>query len=173
MKHDFNYWQEHGFYDSFEKYIGQETAEVPFDGELRDAWIKEMIEEQKSKKRARAGELKREASATAQPAKSCRELLQSMPLGFNPGAAGELRAVFQFEIHGDENFISYLEIALGRCTYHDGPANKPNLIIKSPADVWLKISRGELSGQKAFMEGRYKVEGDMNLLLKLSSLFSA
>ena len=173
MKHDFNYWQEHGFYDSFEKYIGQETAEVPFDGELRDAWIKEMIEEQKSKKRAQSGELRRGPGATGQPTKSCRELLQSMPLGFNPGAAGDLRAVFQFEIHGGENFISYLEIADGGCTYHDGPANKPNLIIKSPADVWLKISRGELNGQKAFMEGRYKVEGDMNLLLKLSSLFSA
>jgi len=84
-----------------------------------------------------------------------------------------LRAVFQFEIHGDENFISYLEITDGRCTYHEGPADKPNLVIKTPAEVWLKISRGELSGQKAFMEGRYKVEGDMNLLLKLSSLFSA
>jgi multimeric flavodoxin WrbA len=173
MKHDYKYWQEHGFYESFEKYVGQETAEVPFDGELREAWIKEMIEEQKSKKRARSGELRKGPGATDQPVNNCRELLQSMPLGFNPGAAGDLRAVFQFEIHGDENFISYLEIADGHCTYHDGPANKPNLIIKSPADVWLKISRGELSGQKAFMEGRYKIEGDMNLLLKLSSLFSA
>ncbi|MGA2955463.1 MAG: NAD(P)H-dependent oxidoreductase [Thermodesulfobacteriota bacterium] len=173
MKHDYKYWQEHGFYDSFEKYVGQETTEVPFDRELREAWIKEMIEEQKSKKKAQSGELRRGPSATGQPAKSCRELLQSMPLGFNPETAGDLRAVFQFEIHGDENFISYLEITDGRCTYHEGPADKPNLVIKTPAEVWLKISRGELSGQKAFMEGRYKVEGDMNLLLKLSSLFSA
>jgi putative sterol carrier protein len=96
-----------------------------------------------------------------------------MPLGFNPGAAGDLKVDIQFEVNGDENFMSYLKIANGRCTYHEGPADKPNLVIKTPAEVWLKISRGELSGQKAFMEGRYKVEGDMNLLLKLSSLFSA
>ena len=94
MKHDYKHWQEHGFYDSFEKYIGQETAEVPFDGELRDAWIKEMIEEQKSKKKAQSGELRREPSATAQPAKSCRELLQSMPLGFNPGGGRRLDGSF-------------------------------------------------------------------------------
>ena len=60
----------------------------------------------------------------------------------------------------------------GPATFHEGPANKPNLTIKTPADVWLKISRGELNGQQAFMNGRYKVEGDMNLLLRMKHLFS-
>ena len=96
-----------------------------------------------------------------------------MPLGFNPDAAAGLTAVLQFEVNGNENFISHLKIANGSCTYHDGPADKPNLVIKSPADVWLKISRGELDGQKAFMEGQYKVEGDIGLLLKLKNLFPA
>ncbi len=40
MKHDYKHWQEHGFYDNFEKYIQQTTAEVPFDSSNRDAWIK-------------------------------------------------------------------------------------------------------------------------------------
>jgi putative sterol carrier protein len=173
MKHDYKHWEEHGFYDSFEKYIQQETAEVPFNGELRDAWIKEMIEEHKAKRKAQPVEVKKEPKGAVQGAKNCRELLQAMPLAFNPEAAGDLTADFQFEIKGEENFISYLKIANGRCTYHDGPAPKPNLIIKSPADIWLKISRGELNGQKAFMEGRYRVEGDMSLLLKMKSLFSA
>jgi len=172
MKHDYKHWQEHGFYDSFENYIQQETAEVPFDGELRNAWIKEMIEEHKAKRRAQPVEVKKEPRGAVQAAKSCRELLETMPLAFNPEAAGDLTAYFQFEIKGDENFVSYLRIANGRCTYHDGPADKPNLIIKSPADIWLKISRGELNGQKAFMEGQYRVEGDMALLLKMKSLFS-
>lgn len=173
MKHDYKHWQEYGFYDSFEKYIQQETAEVPFNGELRDAWIKEMIEEHKTKRRAQPVEVKKEPGGAARGAKSCRELLQAMPLAFNTETAGSLTADLQFEIKGDENFVSYLQIANGRCTYHDGPADKPNLIIKSPADIWLKISRGELNGQKAFMEGRYRVEGDMTLLLKMKSLFSA
>ena len=172
MKHDYKHWQEHGFYDNFEKYIGQKTAEVPFDGELRDAWIKEMIEEHKAKRRAQAVEVKQEKRGPVQGAQNCRELLQTMPLGFNPEAAGDLTAVYQFEVSGEENFVSYLKIANGRCTCHDGPADNPNLIIKTPADVWLKISRGELNGQKAFMEGRYKVSGDINLLLKLNRLFS-
>ena len=95
-----------------------------------------------------------------------------MPLAFNPAAAEGLSAVYQFEVQGDETFVAHLRIAGGACTFHEGPTDKSNLIIKTPADVWLKISRGELNGQQAFMDGRYKVEGDMNLLLKMNRLFS-
>jgi putative sterol carrier protein len=45
-------------------------------------------------------------------------------------------------------------------------------VIKTPADVWLAISRGELDGQQAFMAGKYKVEGELALLLKLRALFN-
>jgi putative sterol carrier protein len=96
-----------------------------------------------------------------------------MPLAFKAEAAGDLKAVIEFEITGEENFLSHLRIADGRCTHHEGPAEKPDLVIKAPAEIWVKISSGELSGQKAFMEGRYKAEGDLNLLLKFSRLFSA
>ena len=175
MKHDYKHWQEHGFYEGIEKYIQQSTAEVPFDNRFREAWIKEMIEEQKSRKRGESAvdKDKKEQSAVVREISSCRELIRGMALGFNPDAAAGLTAVLQFEMNGNENFISHLEIANGSCTHHDGPAAKPNLVIKSPADVWLKISRGELDGQKAFMEGQYKVEGDIGLLLKLKSLFPA
>ena len=60
----------------------------------------------------------------------------------------------------------------GTCRHHEGPAAKPDLVIKTPADVWLKISQGEMDGQKAFMAGQYKVTGDFWLLLKLKTFFS-
>jgi len=82
-----------------------------------------------------------------------------------------LDAIYQFEVFGEENLVAHLRISKGVCTHHEGPAAMPNLIIKTPADVWLKISRGELSGQQAFLEGRYKAEGDMSLLLKMNHLF--
>ncbi len=173
MKHDYKHWQEHGFYESFEKYIQQERTQVPFDAKMREAWIKEMIEAQKAKKRGESAAGKKVRGTAGPLPESCQELIQSMPLAFHPEAAGDLKANLQFEVKGEENFIAHLEINGGRCAYHDGPADKPDLIIRTPADVWLKISRGELSGQKAFMEGRYKVEGDMNLLMKLNRFFSA
>jgi putative sterol carrier protein len=39
--------------------------------------------------------------------------------------------------------------------------------------VWLGISKGEINGQAAFMSGKYRVEGDLRLLMKLGSLFGA
>ena len=173
MQHDYKHWQERGFYEGFEAYIQQAIAQVPYDSQMRDAWIKEMIEEQKARKKGQALEAKKQtAGAGPQQANSCKELLRMMPLGFNPAAAGNLQAIYQFEVTGDENFTAHLTIADSKCFYHDGPAEKPHLVIKTPAEIWLKISRGELNGQKAFMEGKYKVEGDMTLLLKLKSLFS-
>ena len=35
----------------------------------------------------------------------------------------------------------------------------------------MKMSRGEINKPKAFMDGLYKVEGDMNLLIKMAELF--
>ncbi len=85
---------------------------------------------------------------------------------------GGLKAIYQLEVDGGENFVAHLKIADGICDYHEGPVANPDLVIKTPADVWLKISRGEMDGQKAFMAGQYKVEGDLSLLLKLKTLFS-
>jgi multimeric flavodoxin WrbA/putative sterol carrier protein len=164
MKHDFQYWREHGFYEGFGAYIQQAPTEIHYDPGIREAWIKEMIEQQKEKRKASA--------PGALAAKNCRELLERMPLAFNAAAAEGLKVTYQFEIHGEEEFTGHLRIAGGSCIYQEGPADKPNLIIKTPADVWLKISRGELSGQQAFMDGRYKAEGDLNFLLKMNHLFS-
>ena len=173
MKHDFQYWQEHGFYEGFGAYIQQPLNEIIHDPGIREAWIKEMMEQQKNKKKAQAGAEKKKAGAPgAFAAQSCRELLAMMPSALQAEAAEGLTAVYQFEVQGDETFVAHLRIARGACTFHKGPSEKPNLTIKTPADVWLKIAKGELNGQQAFMDGRYKVEGDMNLLLKMNRLFS-
>jgi putative sterol carrier protein len=96
-----------------------------------------------------------------------------MPKGFDRNAAEKgFSAVYQFEISGPEEFVAHVNIADGTCTYVDGPAEKPNVVVKSPADVWLGVSKGELDGQQAFMSGRYQVEGDLMLLMRLKSLFS-
>jgi len=96
-----------------------------------------------------------------------------MPLTFQPDAAEGLAATIQFDVSGPEPGIYHLSIANGTCLFYEGPADSPTLTIKTPSDVWLKISRGELSGQKALLEGLYTAEGDLSLLLKLDSLFKS
>ena len=47
----------------------------------------------------------------------------------------------------------------------------PDLTITAPADIWLKMARGEINRAQALMDGRYKVEGDMDLLIKMGEIF--
>ena len=172
MKHDYKHWQENGYYNGFESYIQQAPANISYNPEARDAWIKELIASHRMKKKKKEGPIP-SARRGPQTARNCAELLQMMPLGFNGAESDGLEAVYQFEISGEENFTACLEISGGQCSYHDGPSDNPGVIIKTPADVWLAISKGELYGQQAYMSGKYKVEGDLSLLLRLKSLFSA
>ncbi len=173
MKDDFEHWEKHGLYQGFETFIQQQRAKSPYDPEMRKAWLQKMMARRASKRAGKRAVARESLSKSAAPsATTCREMLQSMPLAFNPSAAQGLAAVYQFEISGNESFTAHLKIAEGACSYHDGPSAKPGVVIQSPAEVWLAVSRGELDGQQAFMAGKYKVEGDLSLLMKLRSLFN-
>ena len=170
MRDDYEHWREHGLYEGFEAYIQQKETEVEFNNEIRKAWIAEMIAEGRKAKPAR--DRNKPDGSVPRTARTCEDLLRTMPSGFNPDAARGLEAVYQFEVTGSESFSAHLQIADGICTYHSGPAVKPDVIVKTPADVWLAVSKGEMDGQQAFMNGKYKVDGDLSLLLRLKSIFS-
>ncbi|HEC35241.1 MAG TPA: hypothetical protein ENI39_01755, partial [Anaerolineae bacterium] len=84
-----------------------------------------------------------------------RDIVAGMALVFNPEAAGDLRAVVQFDVSGDEPGQYYLRIAEGKCTAFEGTHPEPTLTVHTPSEVWLRISRGELDGTTAMMEGLY------------------
>ncbi len=104
---------------------------------------------------------------------NCRETIAGMPTVFDAGAAGDLIADIQFDVSGEEPGSYYLQIEKGTCTFHEGESPSPKLTIHSPSEVWLAVSRGEMDGQAAFMQQKYTVEGDFNLMLKLNDLFGA
>lgn len=172
MRDDDAHWRKHGLYEGFEEYVQQKTIKGEHDRSIRNAWIASMVAEQKRRKETETSRATRPSPA-AEPrtAGTCEELLRMMPLGFNKGAANGLTAIYQFEVSGDESFTAHLKIEDCTCTYHAGPADSPNIVIRTPADVWLAIFRGEMNGQQAFMTGKYTAEGDVTLLLRLQSLF--
>lgn len=101
------------------------------------------------------------------------QLVEFMPLAFNAQAAGDLKATVQFRLSGEGGGVGYLEIGSGRCVFHAGEAEDPTLIIESPAEVWAAISQGEKNGAQAFLDGAYRADGDLSVLLQLDKLFSA
>ncbi|HYA13969.1 MAG TPA: SCP2 sterol-binding domain-containing protein [Syntrophales bacterium] len=104
--------------------------------------------------------------------KTARELVMKMPLRFNRAVAGDLRAVIQFRFSGDGGGNLFLTISEQKCSAQEGDAPSPNLSIIAPADIWMKIAKGEINRQQAFMNGLYNVEGDMELLLRMGEIFS-
>jgi len=99
-------------------------------------------------------------------------LLGGMASLYNPANAGDFEGVYQFDITGKENGKHYIQIKDHQCTFNEGEAESPGVVIHTPLDVWLAISNGELSGQEALMKGMYQVEGDLGLMLKIEKIFS-
>ena len=100
-----------------------------------------------------------------------RDLVAGMAYALDPEAAGDLQAVIQFEVTGDAPEHYYLDIAQGRCTAYAGRHAAPKMTIHTPAEVWMAISRGEMNGAGALISGKYRVEGDLGLLMRLGKLF--
>ncbi len=62
---------------------------------------------------------------------TAKELVSRMPLAFNPGAAGGLKAEIQFDLSGEGGGKMVLSISEGRCTARAGESLSPNLRIVS------------------------------------------
>jgi multimeric flavodoxin WrbA len=102
-----------------------------------------------------------------------RLLLRGMAATFNARAAENLKATVQFEVIGKQQGHWFLSIENGKCTYHEGKSEIATLTIHTPSEVWLAIANREIDGQQAFMEGKYTVQGDMGLLMRLKNLFGS
>jgi putative sterol carrier protein len=100
-----------------------------------------------------------------------RQTLEGMPLTFNPQAADGLKAIIQFDVSGSEPGVYHLRIANGECHFYEGAAQDPTMTIITPSEVWLQISRGEMTGYDALMQERYTATGEITLLMKMDSLF--
>ena len=72
-----------------------------------------------------------------------RDIVSGMAVVFNPDAAGDLQAVVQFDVSGEEPGQYYLHIAEGTCAAFEGTRPEPTLTIHTPSEVWLRISGGE------------------------------
>lgn len=102
---------------------------------------------------------------------SVETFMMIMPMGFNPAGAGDTRAVLQFRFSGNVEGSCYFKIEDGRIEAFSGAAEKPDLTVESPFDVWIDIMTGKADGQQMFMAQKYKVHGDLSLLMRLNSLF--
>ena len=97
--------------------------------------------------------------------KTVYEAIEGMALRLNLGEAKGLNATIQFNVSPSTLLKTggdyYLSIADGKCGFSTGTTPDPTLTISTPADVWLKIARKEMSSTIALLTGKYKTQGQM------------
>jgi putative sterol carrier protein len=94
---------------------------------------------------------------------TAKELLKKMPAAVNKEAAKGVNAVIQYQL--DEPMYQVLED--GHLHVHEGHAENPDLTVKMSDELFLKFFKGELNPAMAFMTGKIKLKGDLELAQKL------
>jgi putative sterol carrier protein len=99
------------------------------------------------------------------------DLMSKMPEAFLPEKAGPIDAVIQFKFTGDEPGDWFAAIKDGACTTEQGVYENPKMTLTADSSDYVKIFTGELDGMQAFMQGKLKLAGDLNLAMKLTQMF--
>jgi len=104
--------------------------------------------------------------------KSINDLFASMPFGLNKEKATGVDTVVQFFLTGQEPTIGHFIISNQKCNYYEGEHPNPKTIIRCDSQLWLDISNTEVSGDKAFINNEYEIEGDATIMLKFADMFA-
>jgi len=95
---------------------------------------------------------------------SIESFISIMSRGFNSPAAGDTQAILQFTFSGEVDGSCYFMIEKGSIEATLGTAEKSDLTIDTPFELWMDILTGKANGQQMFVEGKYQAEGNMSLL---------
>ncbi len=96
-------------------------------------------------------------------------LLNDMQQCFNPNAAAELDAIFQYDI--TDNGSWQIEIKDDTCKINEGSLSDPNVTLAMDIDTLASVLSGEIDGMQAFMSGSIEATGDVMLATRLADLF--
>ncbi len=100
------------------------------------------------------------------------ELMGKMPGALLPDKATGVDAVIHFKFTGTEPGEWNAVIKDGKCEVAQGiPHFKPTMTLTADSADYVKIFTGELDGMQAFMQGKIKLAGDLNLATKLMQMF--
>ena len=99
------------------------------------------------------------------------DLMSKMPKAFLPEKAPGLDAVIQFKFSGVEPGDWFATIKNDKCTVEPGMHPTPKMTLSADSADYVKIFTGELDGMQAFMAGKLKLAGDLNLAMKLMTMF--
>lgn len=99
--------------------------------------------------------------------KSIEDMMLLMPFAINKSEAKTTDAKVQFILSGQQSGDFYLDIQNGLINAVSGETDQADVIIKTPFELWRDIMEGNADGTQMLMEGKYQIEGNGDLFIKL------
>jgi putative sterol carrier protein len=99
------------------------------------------------------------------------QLIRNHEKAFIPEKAEDLTAVIQYHLTGEEGGDWIINIHEGKCMVEEGVADSPTVSLTSDAGDFRDVLLGKANGMQYFMQGKIKLAGDLNLAMKLTSMF--
>jgi putative sterol carrier protein len=99
------------------------------------------------------------------------EIMQRLPAAFDPTRAQGLQANVQFDFSSDGGKQYVVRIADTSCTVEEGEIANPDATLISSQATYLAVAEGRLNVATAFMTGKLKVKGNMQLLMRFQQIF--
>jgi hypothetical protein len=88
---------------------------------------------------------------------------------FRPEQAGDLDATWVVDVAG--RGPTTIHVRGARCLVSPGAVDDPAATLTTDPETWVDLVEGRTDGIRAFLQGRLSVEGDLNLALRLETLF--
>lgn len=98
-------------------------------------------------------------------------IFEEMEKHFDASGSNGIRAIYQFNITGEEGGLWAFSVNNGTCHSICGGVRAPTVEVELSADTWFAIREGSLNSQTAFGRGLLKIRGDMNIAVQLMSCF--
>ncbi len=85
------------------------------------------------------------------------------------GKIAGMNSIFQFNL-GQE--VYSVKVADGAVAVSEGAMDGANIQLTMTPEDFLALTSGTLNSQQAFLTGKLKIKGDMQLALKLQNVFN-
>lgn len=99
------------------------------------------------------------------------DVIAHLPEAFMPEKAAGIDADIQFKLTGEQAGEWVVGIHNQQCVVTQGTTPKPRLTLSANTADALAVLSGKLDGMKAFMQGKLRLTGDMNLAMRFTTLF--
>lgn len=99
------------------------------------------------------------------------EIMQRLPGAFDPARAQGVKATVLFDFTSDGGKQYVVRIADGTCSVTEETLANPDATLISSQATYVAVAEGRLNVATAFMTGKLKVKGNLQLLMRFQQIF--